>query len=298
MDAEKKKEMPCEILFFDETIKDIFPREVQLEKLGDGFSFTEGPVWIDKEERLYFTDFPHERIYYYEKEKGVVLFREQSHRAIGLTKDQRENIISAESRLHRIGIIRSTDSEGLIEQYQGKRFNSPNDVIVSKKGDIFFTDPLSAALGKPGEQGFNGVYHGKSDGEVDLVSDEFAWPNGLCLNNDESILYVNDTGENTIYKLAKLADGRYGKREKFFELDADYGEGACDGMKVDSYDHIWVTGPGGIWVLAPTKKCLTIIKCPEFVGNFCFGGKHGDEVFITASTSLYRLKLSKKMAIL
>lgn len=285
----------AEILFFGEEAKEIFSQDSVFECLGEGFSFSEGPAWMEAEGCLYFTDFPEEKIYRWDPQNGVTLYTDASHRAIGLFIDAKSRIISCESRLHRIAVVNAQESRKVADQYQGKRFNSPNDVIAAGNGDIYFTDPFSAAVGRPSAQGFNGVYRILLSGEVSLVCKEIKRPNGLALSRDESILYVNDTDENVIYAFDRDSGGAYVNKRKFAGLDTAYGPGACDGMKVDRFDHIWVTGPAGIWLLSPEGNCIAIIKCPEFVGNFCFGGHREDELFITASTSLYRLRLAQRV---
>jgi len=282
------------ILHFDEDFKEVFFAAPILERVAKGYSFVEGPVYKHAEERLYFTDFPNEKIHQWCFENGASLYTEKGNRAIGLALDHQGNIISCESRLQRLAVVDEAGSYKIVDAYDGKKFNSINDVIVAKNGDLFFTDPFSKMLGVACEQGFNGVYwwHASRD-EVTVVSREFEWPNGLCLSLDESKLYVNDTGENRIYIFHKNSDGGFGKRKLFAEVDPSYGEGAPDGMKVDKFDNIWVTGPGGLWVFNPKGEKLAIIKVPEFVGNFCFGGKGRDEVFLAASSSIYRLKLAQ-----
>ena len=282
-----------EVIHFDEEFKKLFFENPVFEKMASGYGFTEGPVWKESDNCLYFTDFPNEKIHRWCPEVGVSSYIDQSNRAIGLTLDHEDNIVSCESRLHRIAVVSDKGSYNVVNQYEGKRFNSTNDVIVAKNGDIFFTDPFSKMLGVPSEQGFNGVYQLHSSGDISVVSKDFDWPNGLCLSLDESKLYVNDTGEKRIYVFQRDSEGNFGARKVFVQLDSDYGEGAPDGMKVDKFDNIWVTGSGGLWVLNSVGERLAIIKCPEFVGNFCFGGKNRTEIFITASTSVYRMKLTK-----
>lgn len=284
-----------EVLFFGEEGKKLFLEEVVFEVLGSGFSFSEGPVYIKSEDCLYFTDFPMDRIYRFDEEGGIALYTDASNRAIGLAVDARNRIISCESGLHRVAVVDDRGSYGLADQFQGKRLNSPNDVVVAKNGDIYFTDPCGSAMGVPSAQGFCGVYRILESGEVELMNKELGRPNGLAFNGDESILFVNDTDENMVYTLNKDKCGKYSGLQEFSKLDDAYGEGACDGMKVDRYDHIWVTGPGGIWVLNKGGTCIAIVKCPEYVGNFCFGGSAGDELYIMASTSAYRLKLAGRV---
>ena len=292
--AENVVAFETEILHFDENFKKVFFASSILERVATGYSFVEGPVYKQTNATLYFTDFPNEKIHQWDFKNGASVYTEKGNRAIGLALDHKDNIISCESRFQRLAVVDEAGSYKIVDVCYGKKFNSINDVVVTKNGDMLFTDPFSKMLGVESEQGFNGVYwwHA-SRGEVTVVNKDFEWPNGLCLNSDESKLYVNDTGENRIYVLHKADDGNFSERKVFAEVNPSYGEGAPDGMKIDKFDNIWVTGPSGLWVFNPEGKRLAIIKVPEFVGNFCFGGKGRDEVFLTASSSVYRLKLAQ-----
>lgn len=287
--------IPAEIQFFSPEVRMIFKERPFFESLAGGFAFSEGPVWMESEGCLYFTDFPHENIFRWDSQQGAVLFSSASNRAIGLAVDGSGQLISCESRLHRIAYVNAEGSRMIAGRYEGKALNSPNDVIVASNGDIYFTDPYSAAVNVSSAQGFQGVYRVSAEGRISLVCKTLNWPNGLALNQDETVLYINDTGENTIYAFDRNGAGQYGQQRELIQLDESYGEGACDGMKVDRWNNIWVTGPAGIWVLHPDGSKLAIIKCPEYVGNFCFGGADHDELFITASTHLYRMKLEQKI---
>ena len=285
--------MNTEIIYFNESLKGLFGEK--LEELSSGHSFTEGPVWKESEQSLYFTDFPKEHIYKWTEKDGTTLYTDKSNRAIGLALDNNENLISCESGFHRLAVLTANGSTPIISEYDGKRFNSINDAVVARDGSFLFTDPFSKALGVPSAQGFNGVYRfSKDTQEVKVICKDFSWPNGICLNADESILYVNDTGAQEIYKFEKDGNGEYTNKELFAVLNTSYGEGAPDGMKVDKNNNVWVTGPGGIWVLSSKGERLAILKTPQFAGNFCFGGT---EIFITASTSVYRVALKKGLKI-
>lgn len=288
-------EIPVKILFFDPDVMKIFAAKPAFERLAGDFGFSEGPVWMAAEGCLYFTDFPNEKIYRWDPRQETVLYTAALNRAIGLAVNGREQLVSCESRQHRIAIVNAYESRCIVDQYNGKRLNSPNDVIVAGNGDIYFTDPYSTALNLPSEQGFQGVYRVSAAGEISLVCGDIHRPNGLALSLDEEVLYVNDTDENVIYSFERNAAGQYVDKKEFARLDDSYGPGACDGMKVDRYGNIWVTGPAGIWLLNQAGSKLAIINCPEYVGNFCFGGDAYDELFITASTSVYRMKLAQRI---
>jgi Gluconolactonase len=277
------------VTIFNEKAEALFTQEPVFELLAEGFSFAEGPVWDMENDCLYFTDFPEDKIYRWHKEQGLELYRDQANRPIGLALDQNGNIISTESSQHRIAQIDKCNSISLATEYQGQRFNSPNDVIVAKDGAIWFTDPYSQALGLASELQMNGVYRMGSDGEVGLVWGGFNRPNGLALSLDEGILYVNDTDLQQIFAL-KIESGQVvGEPRVLATLDTSFGEGAPDGMKIDEKGNIWVTGPGGIWVLSSAGEALGLLRSPKYVGNFCFGEKERNVLYITASNDLYRV---------
>jgi gluconolactonase len=178
-------------------------------------------------------------------------------------------------------------SEAIADTYEGRPFNSPNDVIVARDGRVLFTDPYSTAMGGERGQPVNGVYAADPSGAVTLLYGEMGRPNGLAFSPDETILYVNDTDRQHILAFPMGADGAAGEPEVFATLDPAYGPGAPDGMKVDEAGNVFVTGPGGVWGLSPKGEPAAILHSPEFVGNFCFGGPENRAIYLTASTSVY-----------
>jgi gluconolactonase len=262
---------------------------LHLYQLCTGYLFSEGPVWDIKENCLYFTDFQKFHIWKWSEKSGVSLYRENSNRAIGLSMDAQGRIVSAESAAHGIAYVDSQKSIPIINSFQGKLLNSPNDVVVSRRGDIFFTDPYSDMMGGPKELGFNGVFSVNSQGTIKLIDDTLLRPNGIAFSPDESILYVNDTKQQSIFAYSMDKDRNATKIGLFSQVDSSYGEGVVDGMKVDIEGNIYVTGPCGIWVIGSDGIPLGILAMPEKVGNFCFGNGDSKTIYITASSSVYTL---------
>jgi gluconolactonase len=184
----------------------------------------------------------------------------------------------------------------LASHYDGKQLNSPNDVVVKRDDHIYFTDPTSgrsAGYGVPREPElpFSGVFRLDPDsGQLTLLLDDFAKPNGLCFSPDESLLYVNDTVRQHIRLFEVTADGGVGNGRLFAELSGDK-PGVADGMKVDSQGNVYCCGPGGIHLFTPAGNCLGVIETPEFAANFVFGDEDLRTLYITATTTLYRLRV-------
>lgn len=271
--------------------------DLRLETLADGLTFTEGPVWKADEACLFFTDIVGDRILRWQAQAGVTVLRAPSHMANGLALDHSGRLIICE---HATSRVTRLDGHGHVEvlaaQYDGMALNSPNDVIVARDGSLYFTDPLygrEAQWGVPrtAEMGFRGVYRiNGASGALTLLADDFVAPNGLCLSADERLLFVNDSETGTIRRFPVASDGTLAAGVAWAKLEA-VGPGSPDGMKLDRFGNLFCCGPGGIHVLAPDARCLGIIRMPEFAANLCFGGRALDELFITATTSLYRIRL-------
>lgn len=264
-----------------------------LEKLTTGYQFTEGPVWR-ADGTLLFSDIPANRIY---TGTGEV-FRDPSHQSNGLTLDREGRLIAAEHQSRR---VTRTEKDGsitvLAETFEGKKFNSPNDVIVRNDGMIFFTDP---PYGLPGgmensELGFTGVYALDPETKtVTLIGKDFNRPNGLCLSPDEKTLYVADTegdhAPNTSEKKGDIwafeADGKgsYGGGKLFCQLPYP------DGIKADVEGNVWATCSAGVQVFSPEGALLETVETPEGPANCGFGGADGKTLYITARTSVYTVR--------
>ncbi|TDF98033.1 SMP-30/gluconolactonase/LRE family protein [Paenibacillus piri] len=291
------------IIRYSDRLDELISPGETAQKLASGFGFAEGPAWCPHTNRLYLTDFMNYRIYTWSHEDGLRLFREPSGRAVGLAVDAEGRLLSCETEPRRIS---RTEQDGtvtvLVTHYQGSRINNTNDVIVKKDGTIYFSDPYSTALGAPRDLSFNGVY--RYDPKTDTLAavvEDFNRPNGLAFSPDESLLYIDDTNEQNVKVYEVAPDGSLCNGRPFAELDTAAGPGAADGMKVDERGNVYVTGPGGIWIFAPSGERLGRIELPEVAANLCFGtppeSPLGNTLFITATSSLYSLKLNVRGAV-
>jgi len=280
---------------FDSAIRQIIPEKATLEQVATGFGFTEGPIWCG--DYLLFSDIPRNRIVrwrMYSNGPEVTTFRSPSGNSNGLTLDSSGRLIVCESGTRR---ITRTEVDGsvsvLAERYEGKRLNSPNDVVVRSDGSIYFTDPYTgrrdSAPGK--ELSFNGVYRIAPDGELVLLVDDFELPNGLAFSPDESVLYINDTRRRHIRAFDVSPDGSISNGRVLIEMQSPEA-GNPDGMKVDQQGNVYCTGPGGLWITEPGGKCLGRILMPEQPSNFNWGDSDWKTLYITARPSIYRLKLA------
>jgi gluconolactonase len=268
----------------------------EVERLATGFYFTEGPVWNKKGGYLLFSDIPANRIIKWTPENGISDFCIPSGKSNGLTFDGKGRLIACEHANRR---VTRREEDGTIvtiaSHYKGKRLNSPNDVVVKKDGSIYFTDPpygLNPTFGTFEEQElpFYGVYRLSPDGEnLTLLIDDSV-PNGLAFSPDESLLYVADTERNHIRVFDVKEDGKIVNGRIFAKIPGE--PLAPDGIKVDSAGNVYTTGRGGIWIFSPTGERLGIIPVPELPANLCWGDIDWKTLYITARTSIYRIRLN------
>ena len=286
--------MDIQIEEFDKKIKQIIPEKAILEQVATGFGFTEGPLWCG--DYLLFSDIRRNRIVRFRmRSEGpeITTYRSSSGNSNGLTVDRSGRLIVCEHSGRR---VTRTEVDGsvsiLAERYDGRRLNSPNDVVVRSDGSIYFTDP-SFGLGSPPkwkELSFNGVYRITPDGELVLLADDFEMPNGLAFSPDEDILYINDTTRNHIRAFDVSDNGGISNGRVFIKMEGEE-IGRPDGMKVDQQGNVYCTGPGGIWIMQPDGKCLGRVMMPEQPANFGWSDRDWKTLYITARTSIYRLRL-------
>lgn len=279
-------------------IHDLIDIDHGLELVVSNFDFLEGPIWNPADQSLIFSDILGNSIYQWQMGGTITKLRRNSYMANGNAFDRLGRVITCEhatSRLSRSDFINDY-YEVLATHYQGKQLNSPNDVVVKRNGNIYFTDPTSgrsAGYGVPREPelDFSGVYQLEPNSmALTLLVKDFAKPNGLCFSADESQLYINDTIRQHIRVFDVKADGTLTNGRLFADLVGQY-PGVADGMKVDQAGNVYSCGPGGIQIFAPDGSHLGIIMMPEHTANFVFGGHDNKSLFITASTSVYRIKV-------
>lgn len=282
-----------ENLQFSEELKEIIPEGAVLEKLGTGFQFIEGPVWDSVQQCLFFSDIPANTIYRWEQAKGFSVIRTPSHNSNGLTLDRERRLLACE---HGSRIVTRTESDGTITKiathYDGKRLNSPNDVVVNADGSIYFTDPPYGVTDNVKELPFQGVYRlDPETGELRLLVDDFDKPNGLAFSPDKKVLYIDDSGRDHVRAFDVTSTGNLINGRIFVELDPAVGKGVPDGMKVDRQGRVYVTGHGGVWIISAAGEKIGVIKVPEVTANLAWGDDY-QNLYMTASTSLYRIRLN------
>lgn len=253
----------------------------ELEQIGEGYSFTEGPLWFPGE-GLIFTDVPADTIFH---EDGTE-FRKPSNRANGLFLDNDGRLIACESQLNR---LTRTEKDGsitvLADGYEGKGLNSTNDVCVHSDGTIFFTDPGMKRKPAEDELKHNGVYSVNPETkEIRLLSTTARYPNGIGLSPDEKTLYVADTMSKVIRAYDLTADGSLENEREFCEAFT------ADGMTVDTDGNVWVAVKDGIAVHAPSGERIAHIKTPVMPTNCAFGGSDGKTLYITARKLVFKIR--------
>jgi gluconolactonase len=226
----------------------------------------------------------------------VVTFRKPSNKANGNAYDRKGRMVTCE---HATSRVTRTGLDGAITvlatHYRGKELNSPNDIVVKSDGFLYFSDPTYGRMPvfgveRPQDLDFQGVYRLAEDGSgLTLLADDFAQPNGLCFSRDEKRLFVNDTDRGHIRSFTVNGDGTLAGGGVWAELTGD-GEGGADGLKVDRDGNVYCCGPGGLHIFAPDATSLGVIRVPEVVANFTWGGDDMRSIFLTASTSLYRVR--------
>jgi gluconolactonase len=262
----------------------------QAERLATGFVFTEGPLW-HPDGFYYFVDVRASMLYRVTPGRPHEVVREKTGGGNGTTFDLQGRLILCEGDNRRVTRRAADDRfEVLVDRFEGKRLNRPNDVVCRSDGSIYFTDPgLRVPLAER-EVEHAGVYRIAPDGAVSLVAD-FEYPNGLAFSPDERLLYVANTRwAQYIHVLELDADGRMARRRIFADMSSDETDGVPDGMKVDVEGRVYCTGPGGTWVFAPDGTRLGVIRTPEVPANLAFGGPDLRTLFFTARTSVYTLR--------
>lgn len=264
--------------------------DARVEKLASGFRFTEGPVWFEKDGGfLIFSDIPANELKKWTP-NGLTTFRNPSQNANGNTIDLQGRLVTSEHSGRRVSVTLDDGKvETIIDQFQGKKFNSPNDVVVKSDGTLWFTDPDYGLGGKPQEIEGNWVFrHDPKTQKTTALVKDFDKPNGLCFSPDETRLYVADSGRPKHIRVFEVQGDSLGEGKVFCKID----NGGPDGIRSDSQGRVWSSAGDGVHIFAPDGKLIAKILVPEGPANLCFGGKDFKTVFITARTGLYKISVN------
>lgn len=275
--------------------KKIIPADAKVEKLADGFGFTEGPVWISAGGGyLVFSDIPKNQLKKWTAKEGVTTFREPSQNANGNTLDRQGRLITAEHSGRRISVAeRDGTVTTVVDRFEGKKFNSPNDVVVKSDGTLWFTDPpYGLPRGEKKEQDGNYVYRfDPATKSVTALIKDFDMPNGLCFSPDEKKLYVADSGKPHHIRVFDVEkNGTVSNGRVFAVIE----KGGPDGIRCDVEGRIWSSSGNGADIFAPDGSLIAKINTPKGGANLCFGGSNGRTLFITAREGLYAVQTKVK----
>jgi len=305
-----------EVERLDPRLDALIPAGARIEVLASGFEWAEGPVWIrDDGGALLFSDVPRNRIHRWSEREGLSVYLEPSGYtgrgeyssepgSNGLTLDARGSLVACEHGDRRVSVLaKGQGKRTLVDSYQGKRLNSPNDLVFDSRGTLYFTDPpygLPRRAEDPTrELDHFGVYRLAPGGELTLLTDSMSRPNGLALSPDETVLYVaNSDPERAVWMVFGLeADGSLDAGRVFFDATPMVGQapGLPDGLKVDREGNLFATGPGGVLVLAPDGTHLGTIRPGHATAN-CAWGEDGSVLYLTADSYLARIRLTTRGA--
>jgi gluconolactonase len=278
---------------FERQAEALIDPEAEPERVASGFQFLEGPVWHFGRRSLTFVDLAGNAMYRWTEAGGVEVLRKPSNFANGLAYDRQGAQLSCEHRTRRITREEDGGLATVVDRYRGKRLNAPNDLVVSADGSILFTDPhygLNEGFGGPGdqEQPVRGVYRLPAGAaEPELLIDDMEGPNGLALSPDEGRLLVTDSERNHL-RAFELGEGWEVSGGDVLVTFPEEGD-VPDGLKLDLDGNIFSTGPGGVWICSPRGEILGHVPFPETAANLAWGEDDARTLYVTASTSLYRL---------
>jgi len=308
-------EVNVEVLRLDPAIDAIVPPNPKIFKLAEGFQFTEGPVWLREQQQLLFSDPNANTIYKYlpgatDRPGSLSVFRRPSGYSgsdiaeygqpgsNGLTLDHQGRLTINQHGNRRVIRIEMDGSETVLaDRYEGERLNSPNDLVYQSDGTLFFTDPPfglpKAFSDRRKELPFSGVFS-IHKGKLQLAAKDLIGPNGIAFSPDEKYLYVTnwDDKKKVVMRYETQPDGMLRKGTVFFDMTNAKGKDALDGMKVDQRGNLYISGPGGLWILSPEGKHLGTIIAPKHPHNFAWGGADGKILYLCARSGLYRMQLN------
>jgi gluconolactonase len=303
------QEVNVEVVRLDPAIDAIVPANPKVFKLAEGFIFTEGPVW-SKESYLLFSDPNANTIYKYAPNGKLSVFKKSSGYSgkdiseytqpgsNGLAFDREGRLTINEHGNRRVTRV---EKDGrltvLADRYEGKRLNSPNDLVYRSDGTLFFTDPpfgLPKLYEDPKKELPDSGVFSLRDGKLKLVSADLKGPNGIALSPDEKYLYVGnwDPEKKVVMRYEINGDGSVSDGKVFFDMTKAPGEDAVDGIKIDQRGNLYVSGPGGLWIISSEGKHLGTIIAPKHPHNMAWGGEDGKTLYMTAQGTLYRMPLN------
>jgi gluconolactonase len=301
-------EVNVDVARLDPAIDKIVGPNPKVFKLAEGFKFTEGPVWTA--EGLLFSDPNANTIYKYSREGKLSVFRTPSgysgadiHEyrqpgSNGITLDPQGRVVFNQHGNRRVVRLEKDAKETVVaDRYEGKRFNSPNDLVYRSDGTLFFTDPnfgLPKFAGDPRKELSHAGVYSLRDGVLRLLTGEFSGPNGIALSPDEKYLYVGNWDDNkkTVYEYEVNSDGTVKNGRLFFDFTSTKGEDAIDGIKVDTAGNVYVSAPGGVQILSREGRHLGTIVTPQHVHNMAWGDEDGRTLYLCARSALYRIRLN------
>lgn len=250
--------------------------------------FTEGPYW-HSDGYLLFSDIPANRVYRWSEMDGLDVYLEPSGNSNGIEADIDGSILLAQHAGRVSRLTSDGDLTVIADSYNGQRLNSPNDIAVHSSGNIYFTDPPFGVSDEDRELDFSGVYRLSPDGNLSVVFDEFAYPNGITFSADESLLYVNDSETGTVLKFDVGEDGIMGSHEEFANIGVmGSGLGAADGMETDQAGNLYTTGPQGLIIFDSEGNQLHNVEFEKQITNLGWGGENLNHLYITGSENVYR----------
>ena len=302
-------EVTFEIIRSEPALDAIMPPDAKLEKVAGDFVFTEGPVWVPAG-YLLFSSPNTNTIYRWAPDGTVNVFRANSGYSgfdigeytqpgsNGLTLDREGRLTICQHGNRRVIRVEPRGKATVLaDRYQGKRLNSPKDLVYKSDGSLYFTDPpfgLPKAFDDPRrELPFSGVFR-CHDGEVTLLTQELTGPSGLAFSPDEQYLYVGnrDPNKKVVMRYPVNTDGTLSSGEVFHDMTGASGDDAVDGIKVDQEGNLYVCGPGGVWILSPQGHALGTIQGPEIPHNLAWGDQDAQTLYMTAITGIYRMRLN------
>ena len=302
-----------QVLRYDAEFDEMIAKDAELKVIAAGFEWTEGPVWVPKTQNepgyVLFSDIPRNSVFKWEEGKGAILWLKPSgYTGVadyggepgcnGLILDAKGRLVSCEHGDRRVSVLtKNGGKRTLVDNYKGKRLNSPNDAVFMSNGDLYFTDP---PYGLPNrwddplrELDFCGVYRLSKDGELTLLTDEMTRPNGIGFSPDEKTLYVAQSDpEAAIWKAFPVkSDGTLGESRIIHDATESVGKlpGLPDGMAVSETGHIFATGPGGVYVFNASEKLLGRISTGERTANCTFGGDDSSILYVAADMYFCRI---------